>query len=78
MPATFIVLMSFISLVLDRNACAARVSLGVTTVLTITTLMHSAKSNLPHTSYPKVSYKVIFVFYIASKMWMAVYPNSKL
>ena len=54
MPATFIVLMSFISLVLDRQACAARVSLGVTTVLTITTFMHSAKINLPHTSYPKV------------------------
>ena len=54
MPATFIVLMSFISLVLDRNATAARIGLGVTTVLTITTLMHSAKSNLPHTSYPKV------------------------
>ena len=51
---TFIVLMSFISLVLDRQACAARVSLGVTTVLTITTFMHSAKINLPHTSYPKV------------------------
>ena len=63
MPATFIVLMSFISLVLDRNACAARVSLGVTTVLTITTLMHSAKSNLPHTSYPKVIIQsYIFVF----------------
>ena len=58
MPATFIVLMSFTSLVLDRSAAAARVSLGVTTVLTITTVMHSAKANLPHTSYPKVNLKL--------------------
>ena len=55
MPATFIVFMSFTSLWLDRNAVPARVSLGVTTVLTTTTLMSSAKVDLPHTSYPKVN-----------------------
>ena len=54
MPATFIVLMSFTSLWLDRSAVPARVSLGVTTVLTTTTIMSAAKSDLPHTSYPKV------------------------
>ena len=56
MPASFIVLMSFTSLWLDRTAVPARVSLGVTTVLTTTTLMSSAKMDLPHTSYPKVIY----------------------
>lgn len=56
MPATFIVLMSFTSLWLDRSAVPARVSLGVTTVLTTTTIMSSVKSDLPHTSYPKVTY----------------------
>ena len=55
MPATFIVLMSFTSLWLDRSAVPARVGLGVTTVLTTTTIMSSSKNDLPHTSYPKVS-----------------------
>ena len=54
MPATFIVLMSFTSFWLDRGATPARVSLGVTTVLTMTTLLSSANKNLPHTAYPKV------------------------
>jgi hypothetical protein len=39
---------------LDRSATPARVSLGVTTVLTITTLLSSANNNLPATAYPKV------------------------
>ena len=54
LPASFIVLMSFTSFWLDRNATPARVSLGVTTVLTMTTLLSSANKNLPHTAYPKV------------------------
>ena len=37
-----------------RRATPARITLGVTTVLTITTLKANADSNLPHTSYPKV------------------------
>ena len=60
MPATFIVFMSFTSLWLDRTAVPARVSLGVTTVLTTTTLMSSSKVDLPHTSYPKVNYMCIY------------------
>ena len=54
MPASFIVLMSFTSFWLDRSATPARVSLGVTTVLTMTTLLSSSDNNLPPTSYPKV------------------------
>lgn len=54
MPASFIVFMSFTSFWLDRSAIPARVSLGVTTVLTMTTLLSSANSNLPPTAYPKV------------------------
>ena len=53
MPATFIVVISFSSFWLDRQATPARVSLGVTTVLTITTLLSSANVNLPPTAYPK-------------------------
>ena len=54
MPASLIVFISFTSFWLDRTATPARVSLGVTTVLTMTTLFSSANTNLPHTSYPKV------------------------
>ncbi len=53
MPATFIVIISFSSFWLDRSSTPARVSLGVTTVLTITTLLSSANLNLPPTAYPK-------------------------
>ena len=53
MPASFIVVMSFSSFWLDRQAVPARVSLGVTTVLTITTLLSSSNINLPVTAYPK-------------------------
>ena len=38
----------------SRAATPARITLGVTTVLTITTLKGSSDANLPHTSYPKV------------------------
>ena len=55
MPATFIVLMAFTSFWIDRKATPARVSLGVTTVLTMTTLSSSANANLPPTAYPKVT-----------------------
>ena len=39
---------------LERSAIPARVSLGVTTVLSITTLLSNSNDNLPPTAYPKV------------------------
>lgn len=54
MPASFIVFMSFTSFWLDRTATPARVSLGVTSTLTMTTLLSSSNNNLPPTAYPKV------------------------
>ena len=53
-PATFIVLTSFTNFWLSRAAVPARVSLGVGTVLTMTTFMSSSAYKLPNTSYPKV------------------------
>ena len=53
-PAVFIVFMSWFNFWLNRRATPARITLGVTTVLTITTLKAQADANLPHTSYPKV------------------------
>ena len=38
---------------MPRSAGPERVGLGMTTVLTLTTLMANANANLPKTSYPK-------------------------
>ena len=54
MPATSIVVISWTSFWLERSAIPARVSLGVTTVLSITTLLSNSNDNLPPTAYPKV------------------------
>nr|WMV64429.1 GABA-gated anion channel Rdl subunit variant [Pardosa pseudoannulata] len=52
-PAGLIVIISWVSFWLHRNATPARVALGVTTVLTMTTLMSSTNSALPKISYVK-------------------------
>ncbi|XP_042234377.1 gamma-aminobutyric acid receptor subunit beta-like isoform X10 [Homarus americanus] len=54
-PSSLIVVISWVSFWLNRSAPAtpARVSLGVTTVLTMTTLMSSTNAALPKISYVK-------------------------
>lgn len=52
-PAGLIVVISWVSFWLHRNATPARVALGVTTVLTMTTLMSSTNAALPKISYIK-------------------------
>nr|XP_054929768.1 gamma-aminobutyric acid receptor subunit beta-like [Dermacentor andersoni] len=52
-PAGLIVVTSWVSFWLHRNASPARVALGVTTVLTMTTLMSSTNAALPKISYVK-------------------------
>ncbi|XP_045465869.1 gamma-aminobutyric acid receptor subunit beta-like isoform X3 [Harmonia axyridis] len=52
-PSSLIVIISWVSFWLNRNATPARVSLGVTTVLTMTTLMSSTNAALPKISYVK-------------------------
>lgn len=52
-PSSLIVIISWVSFWLNRNAAPARVSLGVTTVLTMTTLMSSTNAALPKISYVK-------------------------
>lgn len=52
-PASLIVIISWVSFWLHRNATPARVHLGVITVLTMTTLMSSTNSQLPKISYVK-------------------------
>ncbi|KAK2716899.1 gamma-aminobutyric acid receptor subunit beta-like isoform X1 [Artemia franciscana] len=52
-PSSLIVVISWVSFWLNRTATPARVSLGVTTVLTMTTLMSSTNAQLPKISYVK-------------------------
>ena len=52
-PSSLIVIISWVSFWLNRGATPARVSLGVTTVLTMTTIMASTNAQLPKISYLK-------------------------
>ena len=52
-PASLIVVISWVSFWINRGATPARVGLGVTTVLTMTTLMASTNAALPKVSYIK-------------------------
>jgi hypothetical protein len=45
--------MSWINFLLSRSAGPERIGLGMTIVLTLTTLMTNANAELPKTSYPK-------------------------
>jgi hypothetical protein len=48
-----LVFLSWVSFWLDRNAVAARIFLGVTTLVTMTMLTSSVSSSFPPVSYTK-------------------------
>jgi len=50
-PSSLIVVLSWMSFWLDRNAVPARVALGITTVLTLTTLISNTNAALPKVQY---------------------------
>ena len=52
-PACLIVCISWISFWINREASPARVTLGVTTVLTMTTLITTTNNSMPKVSYVK-------------------------
>ena len=52
-PSSLIVVISWVSFWFNRGASVARVNLGVTTVLTMTTLIASTNAALPKVSYVK-------------------------
>jgi gamma-aminobutyric acid receptor subunit beta len=52
-PSCLIVVLSWISFWLHRDASPARVALGITTVLTMTTVLSSSNASLPKISYLK-------------------------
>ncbi|KAL3312970.1 Neurotransmitter-gated ion-channel transmembrane region, partial [Cichlidogyrus casuarinus] len=53
LPSLLIVVISWISFWLRRDAVPARIALGITTVLTMTTLISSTNASLPKISYLK-------------------------
>jgi hypothetical protein len=52
-PSMLIVILSWVSFWLDKEAVPARISLGLLTVLTMTTQSAGARSSLPKVSYVK-------------------------
>lgn len=56
-PTILIVSISWVSFWLDPNAVPGRVSLGVTTLLTLTTLASGIRAQLPPVSYVKVCHR---------------------
>ncbi|OWA49774.1 Gamma-aminobutyric acid receptor subunit beta [Hypsibius exemplaris] len=79
LPSSLIVVISWVSFWLNRESTPARVSLGVTTVLTMTTLMSSTNSQLPKVSYAKgidVYLGTCFVMVFASLLEYAIVGYS--
>ena len=67
-PAVMVVVISWIPFWLNRDDSIARIGLGVTTVLTQTTLVTQTNANMPHISYMKsidiyleVCYAMVFL-----------------
>ena len=52
-PSVLIVILSWVSFWINADAVPARISLGVTTVLTMATQLSGSKSSIPRVSYPK-------------------------
>ncbi|XP_068096757.1 gamma-aminobutyric acid receptor subunit delta isoform X2 [Hyperolius riggenbachi] len=68
-PSMLLVAMSWVSFWISQSAVPARVSLGITTVLTMTTLMDSARSSLPRASAIKaldIYFLICYVFVFAA------------
>uniref|UniRef100_A0A287A6C3 GABA(C) receptor n=1 Tax=Sus scrofa TaxID=9823 RepID=A0A287A6C3_PIG len=52
-PAILMVMLSWVSFWIDRRAVPARVSLGITTVLTMSTILSGVSTSMPQVSYIK-------------------------
>ncbi|KAI6239783.1 Gamma-aminobutyric acid receptor subunit beta [Aphelenchoides fujianensis] len=82
LPAMLIVMISWVSFWLNREASPARTTLGVTTVLTMTTLITTTNNSMPKVSYIKgldVFLNFCFVMVFASLVEYAIvsYLNKR-
>ena len=53
MPSYMVVVLAWVSFWVDREQTTARIAMGITTVLTMATLIGSARVSLPQVSYVK-------------------------
>uniref|UniRef100_A0AC35TNE5 Neur_chan_memb domain-containing protein n=1 Tax=Rhabditophanes sp. KR3021 TaxID=114890 RepID=A0AC35TNE5_9BILA len=82
-PSILIVMISWISFWLSRSASPARVSIGVTTVLTLVTLISTTNSQLPKVSYVKsldifLNFSFVMVFISLVEFSVVSYMAKKL
>ena len=70
-PTCLIVIMSWISFWIKPEAVPARVTLGVTSLLTLSTQHANSQKSLPPVSYIKVKYSQVF----SSKMNKIINPG---
>jgi len=69
MPSILIVMLSWVSFWINHEATSARVALGITTVLTMTTISTGVRASLPRISYVKaidIYLVTCFVFVFAA------------
>ncbi|CAF0952152.1 unnamed protein product [Rotaria sp. Silwood1] len=69
LPSILIVMLSWVSFWINHEATSARVTLGITTVLTMTTISTGVRSSLPRISYVKaidIYLVMCFVFVFAA------------
>ena len=69
-PSFIIVCVSWISFWIDAEAVPARIALGITTVLTMTTIEYGARQNLPKVSYVRAMdwYLLVCLVFVFSSM----------
>ena len=75
LPSILIVMLSWVSFWINHEATSARVTLGITTVLTMTTISTGVRSSLPRISYVKaidIFLVMCFVFVFAALLEYAL------